>query len=100
MATEHSGGGDPARTMALLWGTQKRPSRGPKPGLSVGEAAARLRGRTPLVCRESLRTLLHGHHYDGSKAERELGVSYRPVEETLRRTAAWLVDQGITPARA
>ena len=37
MATEHSGGGDPARTMALLWGRQKRPSRGPKPGLSVGE---------------------------------------------------------------
>ena len=36
MATEHSGGGDPARTMALLWGTQKRPSRGPKPGLSGG----------------------------------------------------------------
>lgn len=35
MATEHSGGGDPARTMALLWGTAKRPSRGPKPGLSV-----------------------------------------------------------------
>jgi AcrR family transcriptional regulator len=35
MATEYSGRGDPARTMALLWGTQKRPSRGPKPGLSV-----------------------------------------------------------------
>ncbi len=35
MATEYSGGGDPARTMALLWGTRKGPSRGPKPGLSV-----------------------------------------------------------------
>lgn len=35
MATEYSGGGDPARTMALLWGIAKKPSRGPKPGLSV-----------------------------------------------------------------
>jgi AcrR family transcriptional regulator len=37
MAKEYSGGGNPARTMALLWGTQKSPSRGPKPGLSVGQ---------------------------------------------------------------
>jgi AcrR family transcriptional regulator len=37
MATEYTGGGDPARTMALLWGTRKGPSRGPRPGLSVEE---------------------------------------------------------------
>ena len=35
MATEYSGRGDPARSMALLWGTQKPSTRGPKPGLSV-----------------------------------------------------------------
>jgi AcrR family transcriptional regulator len=35
MTTEYSGRGDPARSMALLWGTQKPPTRGPKPGLSV-----------------------------------------------------------------
>jgi AcrR family transcriptional regulator len=35
MPTEYSGRGDPARSMALLWGTQKPPARGPKPGLSV-----------------------------------------------------------------
>jgi AcrR family transcriptional regulator len=35
MTTEYSGRGDPARSMALLWGTQKHPTRGPKPGLSV-----------------------------------------------------------------
>lgn len=37
MATEYSGRGDPARTMALLWGTDRRPTRGPKPVLSVEE---------------------------------------------------------------
>lgn len=35
VTTEYSGSGDPARSMELLWGTQKGPSRGPKPGLSV-----------------------------------------------------------------
>jgi AcrR family transcriptional regulator len=36
MVLEYSGGGDPKRTMALLWGIGKKPTRGPKPGLSVG----------------------------------------------------------------
>jgi AcrR family transcriptional regulator len=33
--TDYTGGGDPARSLALLWGTRKGPTRGPKPGLSV-----------------------------------------------------------------
>ncbi len=33
--TEYTGRGDPARTMALLWGLRKKPTRGPKQGLSV-----------------------------------------------------------------
>jgi AcrR family transcriptional regulator len=36
MATEYSGGGDPKRVMDLLWGTGARPTRGPKPRLTVG----------------------------------------------------------------
>ena len=35
MTREYSGGRDPARSMALLWKTRERPSRGPKPGLSL-----------------------------------------------------------------
>jgi len=59
--------------------------------------SARLKGRAPEVCGESLRTLLHGHRYDGSRAVRDLGLAYRPVEETLRRTAEWLVETGQAP---
>ncbi|MEV5549534.1 TetR/AcrR family transcriptional regulator [Streptomyces sp. NPDC052309] len=33
--TERSGSGDIARTLELLWDTGRRPSRGPKPGLSL-----------------------------------------------------------------
>jgi dihydroflavonol-4-reductase len=42
-----------------------------------------------------VRTLLHGHTYDGSKATRELGLVYTPLEETLLRTVAWYVEQGL-----
>jgi AcrR family transcriptional regulator len=35
MTREYSGGKDPTQSMALLWQGRERPSRGPKPGLSV-----------------------------------------------------------------
>jgi dihydroflavonol-4-reductase len=61
----------------------------------VVEAAFRLRGRRPPLCREMVRTLLHGHAYDGSKAAKELGLRYTSAEDCLRRTVAWYVDQGL-----
>ena len=35
MTTEYGGSGDPARSMALLWGSRDRPARGGRSGLSV-----------------------------------------------------------------
>jgi AcrR family transcriptional regulator len=35
MTTEYSGGGDPAKSLELLWDLQSRPTRGPKPALTV-----------------------------------------------------------------
>jgi dihydroflavonol-4-reductase len=57
------------------------------------EALGRVRGSRSSICREVARTLIHGHAYDGSKATRELGLHYTPVEETLRRTVDWWVEQ-------
>jgi dihydroflavonol-4-reductase len=59
------------------------------------EAAYALRGRVPSLCRGRIRTFLHGHQYDGSLAERELGLVYTPVEETFRRTIAWAAEEGL-----
>jgi dihydroflavonol-4-reductase len=59
------------------------------------ETSAWLRRRNPSVCRELVRTALHGHAYDGSRAARELGIGYTPVEETLRRTLDWFRGQGL-----
>jgi dihydroflavonol-4-reductase len=66
---------------------------------TVVEAVARARRVKPRVCRELARTLTHGHAYDGSKAAEELGLRYTPIEETLRRTIDWWVEQGLVPAR-
>ncbi|PWI09473.1 TetR family transcriptional regulator [Streptomyces sp. NWU339] len=49
--TESSGGGDITRTLDLLWNTGRRPSRGPKPGLTldrVVEAAVEIADRDGL----------------------------------------------------
>jgi dihydroflavonol-4-reductase len=65
------------------------------PLASAVELACRVLRREPPVCRAMARTLLHGHAYDGSRATRELGLEYTPVEDTLRRTAAWAWGQGL-----
>jgi dihydroflavonol-4-reductase len=59
------------------------------------ETSAKLRRTRPRVCRELVRTALHGHAYDGSRAARELGLRYTPVEETMRRTIGWFEEEGL-----
>ena len=59
------------------------------------EAAYKVRGRVPSLCRARIRTFLHGHQYDGSLATRELGLEYTPVAETFRRTLAWAETEGL-----
>ena len=62
---------------------------------AIVEGAFRSRGKTPPVCREMVRTLLHGHRYDGSRATRELGLEYTPVADTFRRTIDWAIAEGL-----
>lgn len=62
------------------------------------ELGARALRVDPPFCRDAARTLVHGHRYDGSRATRELGLDYTPIEETLRRTLSWYTDRGLVPA--
>jgi len=75
--------------------THRLPGPAALAGAAAVQGAMRLIGRDPPVCREMIRTLLHGHRYDGSKAARELGIRYTPIEETLLRTLAWFDQQGL-----
>jgi dihydroflavonol-4-reductase len=71
------------------------------PGWLVRAAAApvgwvyRLLGRDAPLCSEAARAMLHGHRYDGSKAESDLGLRYTPVGEWLEATVAWYREQGL-----
>jgi dihydroflavonol-4-reductase len=65
---------------------------------AVAEAAFRAARRHPPFCRAMVRTMLHGHVYDGSRAAQELGLRYTPIEETLRRTLQWARAEGLVRA--
>jgi dihydroflavonol-4-reductase len=67
-------------------------------GGEAAQAAAFVARRDLPFCREVAATLLHGHRYDGSRAERDLGLTYTPPEETVRRTMAWYAERGLAPA--
>ncbi len=63
---------------------------------TVVEGAFRVRGRKPPFCREMVRTLLHGHRYDGSAGDaRARAWRTRRCAETFRRTIEWARIEGL-----
>jgi dihydroflavonol-4-reductase len=84
---------------AEVAGVQAKPRLLPRPVATVAatvvERSYRLAGRHPQVCREMVRTLLHGHRYDGSRAVRELGLRYTDPRDTLSRTVEWARSEGL-----
>jgi dihydroflavonol-4-reductase len=63
-------------------------------GVPVAALVAGLsRGDEAPVCPAAIRTLLHGHRYDGSRATEELGLRTTPIEVTLEKTLAWAVER-------
>jgi dihydroflavonol-4-reductase len=68
---------------------------------AISESTARARGKkTSSLCRARMRTILHGHRYDGSRAARELGLVYTPLPETFRRTVDWAREEGLVTVEA
>jgi dihydroflavonol-4-reductase len=61
----------------------------------VVESIFKLLGMQAPLCAESARVLLSGHRYDGSRATRDLGLAYTPIEETLRRTVEWFREESL-----
>jgi dihydroflavonol-4-reductase len=86
------------RIVARTTGIERRviwlPGQVAMAGAVIVEAGARAAKRKPPICREMMRTILNGHTYDGSRAERELGLHYTPVEETITRTLRWYSENG------
>jgi dihydroflavonol-4-reductase len=112
LAAEHGAGGEryilngmsltvteALQLAAEVAGVQRRPRLVPR-GLATAagaavERAGRLARRRPPICREMVHTFIHGHRYDGSRAERELGMRYTDPRETVRRTVEWARRTGL-----
>ncbi len=65
----------------------------PKWALELGWRAESLRtlfGGRPLITRHTARTASRARHYDGSKAERLLGMRFRSAEEAVANVSAFL----------
>ena len=60
----------------------------------LGARLAKLFRPSAEICPELVATLLHGHRFDGSRAERDLGITYTPIEDTFRRTIEWFRSEG------
>lgn len=60
---------------------------------AVSEAVARVTGRPTVVTREGVRTVLDPRTVSSARAERELGVTFRPLAETVTDTVTWIRDQ-------
>jgi dihydroflavonol-4-reductase len=50
--------------------------------------------RRPPISKDAVQIALYGSRLDGGKAERELGISYTPLDEGLDATLDWLHENG------
>lgn len=64
-------------------------------GSALVSGVSRLMGRQPPLCPEMVRVIAHGHHHDGSKATRQLGLEYKSAEATIRRMVEWFRAEGL-----
>lgn len=105
-AVEHGRSGDryivggPYFTMADLMRTLEAVSGVPAPRVQIPGVImrllavfstwmGRLTGRKPAVPIEGIKVMLAALAYDSTKAQRELGVQFRPLEVTLKDQVAW-----------
>ncbi len=71
-------------------------------GLMMGvaymtEMIAGLRGAAPTITRGMLKHTTIGQRFDCSRVQQELGLTFQPVEITLRDTVVSLVERGLAP---
>jgi dihydroflavonol-4-reductase len=71
------------------------PARAALLGGKLGEAVLLALPNQPfLPLSEAIEMIRHGQHYDCGKAQRELGLTARPIDETLRESVEWFQTHG------
>jgi len=56
--------------------------------------ASRMTGRQPAISVNALKAMNRRHEVSAAKVIRELGMTFRPMEETIRDTANWFLANG------
>lgn len=64
-------------------------------GVTIASGVAGLVGRKFPFCPEMVRVISHGHRHDGSKAERDLGLTYTPPAVMIGRMVEWFDTEGL-----
>ena len=59
----------------------------------LGDIYKLISDNTPLLCSESARVLTHGHKYEGLKAKESLNIQYTNVDEFIKKTINWLIEE-------
>lgn len=59
----------------------------------LGDIYKLISDNTPLLCSESVRVLTHGHKYEGLKAKENLNIQYTNVDEFIKKTINWLIEE-------
>ena len=60
----------------------------------AGELTSRITGTQPTLSVTALKAMNRRHEVSAAKAIRELGVTFRPFEETIRDTTNWFLANG------
>jgi dihydroflavonol-4-reductase len=58
----------------------------------TSEIYGRLTGAEVLITRQGVQTMRNTHQVSSAKAERILGATFRPAQETVRDTLAWITE--------
>ena len=59
----------------------------------LGDIYKLISNNTPLLCSESARVLTHGHKYEGLKAKEKLNIQYTSLDEFIKKTINWLIEE-------
>ena len=62
------------------------------------EAQAKATGKKPLMTTFSVYNLARNNVFDYSKAQRELGYTTRPYQETIHDEVRWMIEEGLIEA--
>ena len=59
------------------------------------EKKARKTGKKPLMTTFSVYNLARNNVFDYSKAQRELGYTTRPYQQTIHDEVRWMIEEGL-----